>query len=577
MRSAVTWPVLLACAALLVSVVQLVMGVPLVGNHAAHDGVFAVSSLVQFQSELRGGHFPRWTVVGNGGLGSIVFFFYPPGAYFLASLLGLGLPSLTAATVIGLAQVPFRLGALLACFAWLRRHTTTEAALTGSALFLLMPYVAILNPQARLAFAECAATALVPFAFLAVDVGRGRMMTTIVLVAAALCALTFVNLPTAALTSSLIVVYAALLANNWPDALRYAATTASGVILGMGLAACSLIPALALLPASAGSTSLWGTQFQPEHNFLLTANVIRAEHGPLQGLLMDIGLLVPVAVALAYGRQALRLDRRSWALLGTFALAVFLTLPLSAPIWTLVRPLRSVQFPWRLLLPISLLAAALVATALPACPVFLRRCAIFGGFILAGAAIACSVVFGDHMSTGSARTQQALSSRAVNFVYFLPADAANRGWLSYGKQGGDFRVRAESLVSGCVERPAAVTASAGDHGGGPGMLRFGVAGCAGPTALPQFYFPGWTAQAGSTTLSVTSDPASGLVSVDIPPGTSSVTLRRETLGIEWLGLAVSAICLCLWGGIAFAATRSRREQSDLATASVRSISNASDQ
>ena len=98
-RLSLPWSMLLIGLALLIPVVQLIMGVPMIGWHGAHDGPFAVSNLVQFRSELIAGNLlPRWSAVGNSGLGSPMFFYYPPGAYYAASLVGLALPGLTTAT-----------------------------------------------------------------------------------------------------------------------------------------------------------------------------------------------------------------------------------------------------------------------------------------------------------------------------------------------------------------------------------------------------------------------------------------------------------------------------------------------
>jgi hypothetical protein len=554
-RFATSWPMLLVCLALLVPVVQLVMGVRMIGYHRAHDGAFALSGLVQFRSELLAGDFfPRWSVAGNSGLGSPTFFYYPPLAYYIASLLNVALPAFPAATIIGLTQILFRAGAMLACFVWLRRRTTADAAMIASALYGLMPYVAIVNPQMRLAFSECAASMLVPLAFLAVDVGRGDFLRTVGWVAVTICGLAFVNLPTTVHTGGLIVVYAAFSSTAWRDGLRFAVTAGLGVGLGLGLAACNLFPALGLLDAIPGSTSFWGPNFQPdfgsnfdpENNFLMTSNAIRQLHGRSAGLLLDLGLLVPTVLVLVFGRYIVR-ARSSWALVATFVVSVFLTTSPSEPVWAVLTPLRTVEFPWRFLLPISLLSAASVAIALPASPTLLYRLAIAAGLSLATAALAYGILLGDHMSPGSARTQQALSSPAANAVFYIPIEAAAHGWLDFAEQSDDFRTRSDSLVPACVKRSAD-----GDR------LTFSIDGCSGPTVVPQFYFPGWAAQANESSLSVAPDPASGLVSVDIPPGTRRVVLRRQTLGIERAGLAVSVLFLCGWAAIMLVATRFRR-------------------
>ena len=193
---------------------------------------------------------------------------------------------------------------------------TTDAALTGSALYALMPYVAVLNPQVRLAFAECAAAAFVPLVFAAIDVARGRAMMSVVLVAPAICALTAVHLPTTVLVGGLACVYSALAGETWLDRGSRTVATAAAVALGLGIAGWLLLPALGLL-GTISAAALSDAAHSPENHFLLWQNAFRHAHGPLQGLLLDFSLIVPVAMSLLFGRTALRTHRTSRPLLGS--------------------------------------------------------------------------------------------------------------------------------------------------------------------------------------------------------------------------------------------------------------------
>jgi hypothetical protein len=541
-RPAIRWPILLICAAILVPVVQLFVGVPMVGSHQAHDGRFAVATLEQFQAELTAGNIiPRWAVTGHAGLGSPIFFFYPPGAYFIAALLGFSLPGLPTATIIGIAQVLFRAGAMLSCFAWLRRRTTTDSALTGSALYALMPYVAVLNPQVRLAFAECAAAAFVPLVFAAIDVARDRSIMSVALVAPAICALAAVHLPTTVLAGGLACVYSALAGDTWLDRGIRTIATAAAVAVGLGMAGWLLVPALGLMGAISAA-ALRDAVHSPENHFLLWHNAFRNAHGPLQGLLLDFSLVVPVAMSLLFGHTALRDHPTSWPVFGTLLVAVLLTLPLSEPLWTLPLPMREVQFPWRLLLPISLLGSALVAIALPSCRASLHRSALAAGFIAALGSIAVGVWFGDNISQGALHSRQPFASTAPDAVEYMPALAARQGWFRFGQQGGNYQERASDFVPECVKR---VFPSRSDDES-ISRLIFSVRGCRGVIVLPQFYFPGWVAEAGTTVLPATPDPSTGLISIDLPSGLSSIALSRRMLGVEWVGLGMSVVCLCLW-------------------------------
>ena len=549
---------LLIGGALLVAVAQLMVGVPMTGRFYAHDGPFAVATLVAFQDELHAGHLiPRWAASGNAGLGSPIFMFYPPGAYDAAAAIGLLLRGLSAATIIGVTQVLLRGGAMLACFLWLRRRTSRTAALIGSAFYVLMPWIAIGNPQMRLDFAECAATALVPLAFLAVDAGlaidaRHRLLTTISLVALTMCSLTFLHLPTTVITGGLIVTYAALSNTTWREGLIAAASTAAGVALGLGMAGWYVLPALGLLHTI--SSAGWWLNSMADI-FLLMPSTFHSLHG----LLFNTSLIVPVLLAAPFCWNAvaernllLGVSRgTSLSLVATFAIAVFLTLPLSGPIWAALPPLRMVQFPARFLVPISLLAAGLIAIKLPSCADWLRRLTLTAGLALAAVGMSFAVWSGDGMSSGELRTWQALHPYPVVPEY-IPADAGASGWLgadhtndtaAMWARAPGLVARATEMVSPCVQR-LDQSKRVDDA-----QLTFNVAGCTGTTWLPQFYFPGWVVEAGAHILPAVADPASGLVAIVIPSGTETVTLRRTWLPIELLGLMTSGLSLALWLGM----------------------------
>jgi hypothetical protein len=544
-------PILLICAALIVPVVQLVIGVPMTGHYEAHDGPFAVLNLVQFRSELLAGNpVPRWVVVGNAGLGSPIFFFYPPGAYYLAALLGFAVPALPAATLIGLSQVLFRAAAILTCFVWLRRRATTEAALTGGALYGLMPGVSMINPQLRLDFAECAVTALFPLAFLAIDAGRGQAPKLIVSASAAVFALTLVHVTTTVAAVGIMIVYAASSANTWREALHSAANTTLGAALGLGLAGCYLVPALGLL-GTISTSALWDPDHQPEGHFILGLNTFQS----LLGRLVDIGLLVPILLVLIVCGGAIAGRRAPRALLASFAIAVFFTIPLSAPLWSALKPLRMVQFPGRFMVLVSLLACASIASVLPTCRLGLRRFTLAAGLGLCVSGVVFAMWYGDGMSTGADRTRQAIKNPSASAPEYIPAEAGARGWLSLRLHGGDLQRYAAPLLSGCVERHSTSAPTNGNR------LSFDVGNCVGPTRLPQFYFPGWIADADGHPTPVTPDPTSGLVSTIVSPGTTTVTLHRTWLAIEWIGLAVSCVAFVIWlavGAVAASEVRNGR-------------------
>jgi len=538
--------ILLAALAVLVSVVQSVAGVLLIGPDRSHDGAFAVSTLAAL-NQAQGWPLPRWSAIGNAGLGTPMFYFYPPGAYFAASGVAAVLPKLPSATILGLTMVLFRAGAVLTCALWLRRHVGMRAALVGGALYALMPYIAIFNPQVRFAFAEMAASTVLPLIFLAADAGKGRLLRTIVWIAPAIALMALVHLPTLVLTGGLVVAYAAMLGSTWTSRARQLLAAAIGVILGLGLAGATLVPAILLLKEV--SPDILELSFmQPEQSFLFRPVVSSLTRG--ENYFLHLGLIAPILAAALGVPAALRLRGWSRAALVTLAIAVFLTLPISAPLWSLPLPLRRVQFPWRLLVSVSLFGAALATVGLVQLNGAARRIVLLVGVAFAAAWIGLAVFRSDRGRGDLVRTQEALASPGAYAMEYFPA-VGGRSWTPFRDQGAAGMRRHADEVSGCPQHHALRSEPV------LGGIQFDVSGCAGPTILPQLYFPGWSAAASTTPPAP--DPDTGLVVVTVPEGRREIVLRRSATWEDLAGTRVSVASLIVWMVLAIAsATRPRR-------------------
>jgi hypothetical protein len=222
-------------------------------------------------------------------------------------------------------------------------------------------------------------------------------------------------------------------------------------------------------------------------------------------------------------------------------IAASLTLPVSGVVWKHLSPLRMVQFPWRTLLIISLLASASVAIALPTLKANARRLILCAAAILAVSDLTISVKFGDGSTSAESRTQQVIEEGGGDAPEYLPADAARHGWFDPTHPGQDNQMRAADFTSKCLQRSDRELSR---------DLKFDVRDCSGKVVLPQFYFPGWAAVVGTTALPVFPDPVSGLASVVLGPGSKTVLLRRKMLGGEQLGAAISIAFIMPWGVLA---------------------------
>ena len=108
----------------------------------------------QFTAELgRGNLYPRWLAASDAGLGTPVFYYYPPLAFHLAAMFGLiGLSTYASLAAFGSG---FALSGI-ACWHWLRGRTNHP--LIASMFFMAAPYH-LLNYTDRGALAESVATA----------------------------------------------------------------------------------------------------------------------------------------------------------------------------------------------------------------------------------------------------------------------------------------------------------------------------------------------------------------------------------------------------------------------------------
>lgn len=407
----------------------------------------------QFTGELaRGNLYPRWLPRSHGGLGSPVFYYYPPLAFYVTGLLGLvGLStyaSILGAFFVGLA------GSGLAMHAWLK--DSAKVPLFGALLFMAAPYH-LLDFYSRGALAEFLAIALLPMIALGLRrAAEGRL----VLCACAYAALIMTHLPLALLASIFFIgPYALLLSRGAPSRL-----SRIGIPLAAGLAASAiyLLPAFALDPFR-DRGSLWALPiFNPVNWSVLTWG----QPDPFPRMKMTVvaiilTLLQPILVLL-FTRQ------RAW---GIYAgLCCVMAAALIPVLWTL--PLLEIaQFPYRML-PLAEFA---IATGLAHLSV--SRLLLFAA---AMPVIAPSMlfVFGRPMLDSS--MPPALMARYPDVPENLPPGDRPYSWPS------------QWALDVAKRNPAAIELD-------------------GRTVARVFYFPAWEVRCAGATVQTQPDPVSKLL------------------------------------------------------------------
>jgi len=237
------------------------------GTLISHSSPQNLTWASQFSEQFRAGVlYPRWMPDSFDGLGSPAFYFYPPVPFWIDALVSVA--------TANLLSVPYRLAVTTALIlfvsgvtmhAWLRQTTASAtAALVGAVAYMAAPYH-LLDHYTRGAFAEFTAYALLPLVMLAIRRTVEERRWGLPLLAGSYAALLASHLPTALLCSVTVIPAYVLFSTRSPARLL---RCAAGGVLGIGLAAAYLVPALAL-QGWISSEQLWASFYRPENWFVL--------------------------------------------------------------------------------------------------------------------------------------------------------------------------------------------------------------------------------------------------------------------------------------------------------------------
>lgn len=440
----------------------------------------------QFTAELRRGViYPRWLPQSHDGLGSPVFYFYPPMAFWLAGLFGL-LGASTYASIL-LAFAAALAGSGVAMFHWLKGRT--ERPLFGALLYMAAPYH-LCQFYLRGALAEFCAFALVPLVALAMRrCAEGKSAAPL---AIAYAALIMTHLPAALLASLLFVgPYALWLARGRGVAVRLA-RMGSSLALGLGLAAIYLVPALTLQEHTA-MAKLWAApQFRPAAwNFFAPSLWVEVKAVKIVIALCGAWALTAAILLRAGGRNG------PWAL---FALLCLLLISGAIPFFWSLPIIEKVQFPWRALMLVEF--AGVTALASVSRPPIIATLA--APLFMSGLMLSPSHPEGPDLAL--------LARQHPDVIEYLPPGASGEIEFKY-------TMRATALAR---SQPAEQIID-------------------GRTVVRHFFFPAWRVTCGGRTVEGFPDPATKLLSY--PGRNCSIEWRR--LPAEWAGMMISCLALLL--------------------------------
>lgn len=338
------------------------------GNTCGNDFNFHLLSWMEVRAAWQSGTlYPHWAAHPNYEAGEPRFVFYPPASWALggalAAWMGGSVRAWTALPGVFIFLVLTLAG--YSALALLRGLTSKRAALFAACLYLAGPY-ALFVAYERSAFAELMAAIWMPLLFL---FALQRPVRTLPL-ALTIAALWLTNAPAAVIGSyalALLVLVAALLERSWQPVLR----AATSVTLGLGLAAFYVLPA-AYERRWVQIDRAISDGMRPADNFLFGHTADPYHDGILRMVSwIAVALLALAGALLSTMYFSLRRRHKLPPKALRFLLPVsvlapvlgVLLLPVSLPVWQHLPEFRYVQFPWRLLLPLSVVVAALLGMA----------------------------------------------------------------------------------------------------------------------------------------------------------------------------------------------------------------------
>ena len=462
-----------------------------------------------YDAIVAGDFYPGWLAESNAGYGDPSFRFYPPALYYLLAASRFVVGNWYGATLVTFVVLSIASG--LGMYFWARSFMPSATASWAGVFYALAPYHVNQLYQAAM-LAEWAGSAVLPFVFGFVDrvCERGKPRD-IAGLAFTYGLLIFTHLPLAVIGSMALLVYA-LVRLEGAGKFTKLAKLSCGVLLGISLSAIYWVTMFSEVSWIAGSEAEPGSITGYSYNFLLSSLSPDNLSVWWMNILTLMTLLLCAPVILFFFRATAQSRRMVRPVIILTAFTLFMALPLSWPIWRVLRPLQETQFPWRWLAVFSMGVSLIAAAALP----FVmdaaikldraKRMLVFGAMLV-------SVAFTFSHSVKEA--QYFSRTRFESMVTDVRGTPSLAYWLPIGASYNPREMTGNVEVA---DREVTVANWQPEH------RRFSVtAGPATEARIKTFYYPHWTAKNETGNLPTHPDKDGALL-ISLPPNAMSVEL-----------------------------------------------------
>jgi hypothetical protein len=502
--------------------------------------------------------YPHWAASANYLAGEPRFVFYPPASWMLGGLLGLVLP--WAWTPVACVLIAL-LGAGFACRRMASEWMPLDSATIAACLYVANPYMLFVIYE-RGALAELLAAPWIPLLVLFALRERRAALPLSLTVAA----LWLTDAPAAVMGCYALVplvVVAALRDKSW----RPIARSAAAVPLGLALAGFWLVPAIHQQSWVQIHRAI-GPLMRVEDSFLFryvappgTSADDRFEAIYHNSVLATVSWIAVVLIAGAVVSAWLSRHKRNsqWTpLVALGALIVALQFRFSDLLWRHLPELRYLQFPWRWLLVLAVVCAALAGLAVWGEQTTRRGIAVRGVLVLllvCALALLSSVLFWQPCDEEDNIAAQIATFHGTGFEgtdEYTPSGADNSD-IQHGLPS----IRLLSSASGeesstgdnpqwtpdpSQEIPGAVAIT----GSGPERISASVASnTSGYAILRLMDYPAWRVTLNGIELRDRPHRSDGLLVVPIEAGITRIDIRWRRTADQWGGIALSLIALAI--------------------------------
>ncbi len=484
--------------------------------------------------------YPGWLAESNSGYGDPSFRFYPPALYYLLAITRLIIGDWYAATVVTYSLVAVAAG--LGMYFWTKAIFPASTAVMASCFYAFAPYHINQLYQATL-LAEWAGSAVLPFAFGFVErVCRDGRRRDIAGLAATYALLVFTHLPLTVIGSIALFAYA-LARIEKDNGLQTLLKLGAGIALGLVTSATYWVTMVSELKWIGINEVERDSSVDYRFNFILSTLSPSNLNVWWMNVILLLTVLLFAPVVMMFVRRDFRVGLKRPAVVLS-VLALFMTLPLSRPVWYLLSPLQQTQFPWRWLAIISMGGSVLAAFAVSqlSSPRMNRqaRLLIIGAMTIS-VAFSLSHLVREAMYLNYQGFENTLTtvrgSASVN--YWFPIWArSNPRQMERQIESGDRLVTVESWQ--------------------PEQRKFSIsAGEKIEVRVRTFYYPHWVATSNGQTLATRPDKDGALL-ITVPQDATSVALDfREPKQSSASSLA-SAFGFAIVLGLGFPSLRRRK-------------------